>query len=242
MKKILLLLLFIVLTLSAKADDTLNTSRWYVGVHGNQSYSKMWDKKDLFHDDTLERIDNGDAKAYSFSITGGIEIKRKLFASTDNFKSVFGGEFFFDYINKTVVQGDKPMRINWVIRSRPMANSSVFKNKYLAGVRGKLGFRLFERADIYGHIGLAYWGRDWYLYRDDTEIYNKFYEDPNWKLLPIYGLGATIHITENWAANISYSIIRQTVYITNDRNDDDYYYVKPEIGINILTVGVVYYF
>ena len=240
MKKILLLLLFTILTLPAKADDTLNTSRWYVGAHGNQSYSKMWDKKDVFNDDALERIDNGDAKAYSFSITGGIEIKRKLFDSTDNFKSVFGGEFFFDYINKTVVQGDKPRRISWVVWSRPMANKSVFKNKYIAGMRGKLGFRLFERADIYGHIGLAYWGRDWYLDRDN--IYSKFYEDPDWKILPIYGLGGSIHITEHWAVNINYSIIRKSVSIGSDRNMVDYNYNEPEIGINILTVGVVYYF
>ena len=250
MKKILLLLLLFAIVLPAKAED--DSLSWYIGVHGNKTSSKMWDKKYVFGNDTLERIDNGDSGTYSFSITCGFEIESQsslkllidmLLNNTDNFKIVVGGELFFDYINKTLVQGDKSLWLSewgFIIEPRPMANKPIFKNKYLAGTRVKAGIRLFRCFDIYGHAGLAYWQRDWYL--DRERVYGSYTEDPNWKIMPIYGLGGTIHITDNWAANINYTRIRQNLDIGLDKNGDDYCYAAPKIGIDILTIGVVYYF
>ena len=239
MKKILFLLLFIVLALSVRAED--DSARLYVGLHGNKTNSKFWDADEYRSGATGKyRMDNGDTGATSFSITGGLEIVNKLIETFDDLKMLGGGELFFDHINKTVVQGDRDSDREGFVSPRPMANKAIFKNKYLLGARGKAGIRLFQRADIYGHAGLAYWERDWYL--DRERVYGKFYEDPNWKILPVYGLGCTIQITDHWAANINYTIIRQTLDIGTDRNLDSYRYNDPKIGINILTVGAVYYF
>ncbi|MDR1476603.1 MAG: outer membrane beta-barrel protein [Rickettsiales bacterium] len=232
-----LLILFIVMPLaSARAENAIN---WYVGLHLNENKSMLLDQETDYSGDTTSNIDNGDTKKKSLSITGGAEIVNNIFGS-DSIKLMFAGEVFFDNIGKTVVQGNDPKKWYSLIVPRPMANQPIYKSKYLTGIRGKFGFQLFKRVDIYGHFGWAYWDRDWYLDVDDRYIVAT--KDPNWKVVRTYGFGGTAHITDHWAANINYTIAKQDLHIGLDRSGNSYQYIDPNIAVNILTAGVVYYF
>ena len=164
--KIRLLFVFIIvlsIPLNARADAARKSA--YVGIHGNISSSHLTDG-DVFSSGSSERnIDNGNKRSNSFSITLGAESVKPIGMTGDKAGVLVGFEVFYDNIGKIVGQGGTAAGPG---RPRPRDHQSIYKSKYILGFRCKLGFELFQRVNVYGHLGLAYWDRDFYLDFNDT--------------------------------------------------------------------------
>jgi len=224
------------------SDDTLN---FYVGVHGNISKQSAIDDYEFSTSKDGQNLDNGDTRSSILpSVTAGIEFADKIF-ETNSLKWLIGGEFFFDYINKTIVQGDAPYDWDGWILQRPMAGKPIYKTNFLTGLRAKLGLRLFRTIDVYGHAGITYWDRNLYI--------QQLVEDPdypgelaNWKFMPSWGAGMTVHITDGWAVNANYMNVMESmiagVAFDNNRNNYNYDADRVKIGIQVFTLGIQYHF
>jgi hypothetical protein len=107
---------------------------------------------------------------------------------------------------------------------------------------------LFNRADIYGHLGLAYWGRQWYLDKTTTETtpggfeYETDHPYHDRKIVPVAGYGGAFHFTDNWAVTINHSFVRQSSSLLHHKVEGKYNYRHPRIGVDVLTFGAVYRF
>jgi hypothetical protein len=135
MLKRLLVLIPIILPISVHADN--NALAFYLGLHGNTTWSTTIDEygTENIAGNTSQRIDNGDTVSTpSFLITAGLDKKFALWGSK-NFQVLFGTELFFDYINKTMVQGSI---LNWMNRPSIMNNKPIYKTNFLTGLRAKL--------------------------------------------------------------------------------------------------------
>jgi hypothetical protein len=245
---LILVSIFLPLSLRA-ADDSL---KFYVGLHVNESWSYTNDVKEVHHIeyfmmDNSPRLDNGNTMSHlNFSITAGMESTTR---SLNSIRIMMGGELFFDNINKTIIQNDKPWDWDGWIRPRPMANKPIYKTNFLTGIRAKLGFTLFDVVDVYGNFGVGYW---------DRSIYVRISEDPYWdglgikglwanfKFRPIVGLGTAIRITDSWAVNANYTYVMPSVIggVWRDKDWNNYNYDSGGflISIKIMTIGMLYYF
>jgi len=242
---------------SAYAEDS--NWKFYLGLHGSTSQQSSidpeGDRSNFWQNDKKsepQKINNGDTKSGpSFSITGGTDHHIAPFGDWKAVKFILCGELFFDYINKAIVQNDSQY-INSLGNSkhRPMANKPIYKTKYLTGLRGKAGIQLFERVSLYGHAGLTYWGRDLYVQIEDYGYWDLFSDGDklraNWKIMPSWGIGATVNITSNWAVNANYMKVMPSTLggLSYDSQGNNYNYGDGsiEIGIEVLTIGIQYYF
>ncbi|MDR1071185.1 MAG: porin family protein [Rickettsiales bacterium] len=240
MIKRILVIISIIFPLSAQAAE--DSWRFYVGLHGNESWSTTKDGN--------ERIDNGKTRSNpNFSITAGIESKIEKY---ENIKLIIGGELFFDNINKTTIQNNEPY-ISSLGGSlaRYMAGKPIYRTNFLTGLRGRFGVSLFDRVDLYGNIGLSYWERTLYLRQNRDPAYKLFIDDDlaNWKIMPSFGAGARIHITDSWAIDANYTKVLNSKIsdVFWDKDKNSYYYYNGQdgsitIGLEVLTIGVLYYF
>jgi len=261
MKRIILFLLLI-MPLSAFAEN--GPWRYYIGLHGNISRSTVHDGNSWLIGRVLGmndidtrmgrpgalRIDNGDIQSNpSFSITVGMEQRRDHWDSR-NIKLLIGGELFFDHINHTVVQGNQTwqndMQFGSFINHRRNAGEPIHRTNFLAGARGKLGLNFFDRFDIYGHAGLTYWDRSYYLFEDKSSPYWGGIEGlQTLPVLPFIGIGAKFHITNNWAINANYMTVLPALYdAAADRYGIGYRFAnaRASVGMDIFTLGILYYF
>ncbi|MDR1071184.1 MAG: outer membrane beta-barrel protein [Rickettsiales bacterium] len=239
----LILVLFAFLPVAVFAEFIDLDRKFYIGLHGNNSWSIT---KDGGH-----RIDKKDGGLNpNFSLTAGVERKS---AKYEKARLFVGAELFFDNIDETTIQNDKPWTDNLgVARQRPMAGKPIYKTNFLTGIRGRLGISLSETVKLYGHMGFLYWDRDLYVRVSDDRPYwwdtynevDKF--SRNWKVRPFAGIGATVRITGHWAINASYMTIMQSriggLWGDWQGNDYNYSYGNFTMDIDILTIGVQYYF
>ena len=258
MKKIIIALMLIT-PLPALANGLFSwfeddTRRFYVGLHANQGWFTMRDGNVLgvFGEKNWgpsQRIDDGNrASDISFSLTTGIE--QRFSSHLKNIQWIFGGELFFDRINKTLIQGDQVW--TWgafghaVEEQRRNIGEAIHSTNFLLGLRGKAGINLFDRFDIYGHIGFAYWNRSYYLHergqgpkRHGQERWQRF------PILPFIGLGTTVHITDNWAINMNYMMLLPALYDAHSDVAGVFYNYENErisVSLDVLTIGIRYHF
>jgi len=256
MKNLIFVILLIIPTVAFASE---NNRRFYIGMHGNMSWSRVYDGNswiignllgmneiDGFFGQGVQRIDNGDMQSSpSFSITAGVE-KRLNYWDSKNMQLLIGCELFFDNINKTIIQGDQ----TWIMRSftihRGNTDQPIHKTNFLVGLRGKLGVSLYDRFDIYGHAGLTYWNRKYYLREDkDAPYWGSFEGLQTLPVLPFVGIGTTFHITNNWAINASYMMMMPALYDVHlNENSQSYNFANSRVsaGLNIFTLGILYYF
>jgi len=248
MKKLILSILLMI-PMSVFASD--GNRRFYIGMHGNMSWSRVYDGNSWIVGNWLgmneadnyktQIIDNGDMQSNpSFSITAGVE-KRLDYWDSKNMKLLIGGELFFDYIDKTIIQGNQTwIRAGWFEQHRGNAGQPIHRTNFLAGLRGKLGVSLYDRFDIYGHTGLAYWDKKYYLYNNKADPYWGSFEGlQTLPVLPFIGIGTAFHITNNWAINASYIIMMPALYNTTFQNFANR---RTSASLDVLTIGVLYYF
>jgi len=255
MKYTAILLFSIIIPLSTVQAENASNWNYYIGLHGNMSQQSTIDPEgdqSKFWQNNMkgepQKIDNGDTRSGpSFSATAGMDYHM---GSSKNIKLLLGGEIFFDHINKTIVQNDKLHYHHIWTYKRPMANKPIYKTNYLTGLRGKAGLRLFECINLYGHAGLTYWRRDLYLKIDDLPAWDAFRPgdklEANMPISTIWGLGATVNITKHWAINANYmkAIPRTIEGLWNNEQRNPYNYGRGsiEIGIEVATIGIQYYF
>lgn len=235
MKNILLVTLCIS-ALSAQALGAETGTPIYLGLHLNVSESSLRTGGDY--------IDNGNRRSdlnpsFMLGVDYPIEDdEQKILAW------LIGADLFFDYINKTVVQGDTlyvksvpGTSLGITKHPRPMDNKAVYKVKFLAGGRLKLGFRFFQRVDLYGHLGLSHLGLKRYLnYEPRANVYRSSL---------VFGVGGALRLTEHWALSFDYKKARagiSDVHHDNQNNDYLYYYNSIRPGITILSAGLTYHF
>jgi hypothetical protein len=236
MRKILLALCFLLPMPAAAAPQ----GGPYIGLHGNQSWH--------ITRDAAGRIDDGGASGFDpgLSLTFGLRAEQD--PKNDAPAAIFGSfEFFFDSMNETVVQNGA---------ARPMADRPIYKSGFAAGWRLKAGLTFFKRLDIYGHLGLAYWDRDLYLYRKDSWDTLKWLGGlgmiaygvggivQHWTT-PI-GLGMTFHIYGGWALNANYARFNRFLILgaEKSKSGDPYGYAgdRLRVDIDVVTLGVLYHF
>jgi len=254
MKKLVFAIIFMI-PLSVSADES--QWRYYIGVHGNMSWSVVtdgnrgsiinWLGMEGGDDMKVQRIDNGNIRSNpSFSITAGREKKIDKWNS-QNIKLLIGGELFFDYINKTIIQGDQTWSWNkyWV-EHRENENQPIHKTNFLLGIRGKVGVSLYDTFDIYGDAGVTYWNRKYYLREDRNSPYWKdIWEVMQiWPVLPFLGIGANFHITNSWAINASYMKVLPALYDAQWDGLNTYNFAnsRTSVGLDVLNIGILYYF
>ena len=246
-KYALLILVVATALLPPARAEAADERRWYMGLYGNSSLSTLatGDKY----------IDNGDRRS---NIAPSVAIGREyLWAAGESVHWLAGVDFFFDYINKTVTQGDQPNKVTQigpitVVRPYPMANQPIYKTNFISGARLKLGMSILRRVSLYGHWGLAYWDRDMYIIVGDDprlDLFNtndRYYS--NFRVSWVYGLGGAVHLTEHWAAHFDYkratTRILDVVWGEDDTKFYNYLYDNGRIrlSIDILSVGLAYYF
>jgi opacity protein-like surface antigen len=242
----LLLAATVMLTLTSVPAEAADERRWYVGLYGNTSWSTL--------STGGKYIDNGDRRS---NIAPSVAIGREyLWAAGEHLRWLVGFDFFFDHINKTVVQGDQ-LHTNdfWLLPTviaYPMANQPVYKTNFLSGARLKLGMSFSRRVTLYGHLGLAYWDRDIYLEVGDDPRYDLFNQSDRYygdfRISWVYGLGGAVHLTEHWAAHFDYkkasTRIADRFLFTGETRYYNYLYDAQMIrlGIDIFSAGLAYYF
>ena len=255
MKKLILAILLVMPTVSF-ADE--NKARFYIGAHSNISWSKVYDGNagipswlDSSDKQQIQRIDNGNSQSNpSFSLTAGVE-KRTDYWNSKNVKLLIGAELFFDNVNKTITQGYQTWRFRWpngtyqpFINHRGNAGQPIHKTNFLTGIRGKLGINLYDMFDIYGNIGLAYWDREYLLDIQGMKTNGGYYGNIlDWMqvmpVVPLFGIGTTIHITRNWAVNANYTKVLPVLY---DAPGHNFANRRTSASLDVLTIGVLYYF
>jgi hypothetical protein len=101
---------------------------------------------------------------------------------------------------------------------------------------------ILQRVNVYGHLGLAYWGRDFYLDLNDTggiKAVQRYGDDR--QILGIYGLGGSVLLTEHWSVNINYTMARQHVDLPVSGMSTKRYF-DPATVVKILSGGIIYHF
>ena len=258
MKKIALLLLFLI-PIPTFADDRI--WRYYVGVHANTSSSRVFDGNigspehwfgwSGVDSQPVYRIDDGGIRSNpSFSITAGAEQRRNDFG-LKNIKLLIGGELFFDHINNTIIQGDQTWRYQWpgggtssFVEHRGNAGEPIHRTNFVTGIRGKFGVNLYNRLDLYGSFGLAYWDREYLLdiagMRTGGGYWGNLWD---WmQVMPVspqIGFGAKFHATDNWAINANYTRMLPVLY---DAPGHNFANRRVSVGLDIFTLGILYYF
>jgi len=246
MKRIILSILLIT-PLSLFAND--GSWRYYVGVHGNASRSVVTDGNmvnfpwETLDNREIQRIDNGNISGWGFSITAGMEQRQNRFG-LKNIKLLVGGELFYDHIGNTITQGYQTWQNNMQFGSftnyRRNAGEPIHSTNFLAGIRGKIGFNLFDRFDIYGHGGLVHWNREYYLRENrDAPYWGGIEGLQTLPILPFIGLGAKYHIDTNWAINASYMTVLPALY---DASGSNFANRRASVGMDVFTLGILYYF